>query len=267
MNSTDFESLNRREDEFESLRAWNDFLQQREDIIMDLVDGKNVAKHEATLRQYAASNADSIKSNEVLHRKEIEAFKAQQVHEKERTRLRREASRQEDEEERKERELEKNDIVNKLASGKTSVDDIVRQNKAKQKPGSRRKLLSSQDETQAISTEPLIKGLKEIKAPEAEKEYDPFMGMQFRRDYFELREDYPLQRLNKAKRDKRALAGGYDFTAYYDESLVKAFAGLDCFIAEEVDHHTGPGTRSSANTKEQDNSDNISTANTNDDVF
>ncbi|KAL9623055.1 MAG: hypothetical protein Q9160_002569 [Pyrenula sp. 1 TL-2023] len=234
---------------------------------MDLVDRKNVAKHEATLKKYAASNVDSIKSNDLLHRKEVETFKAQQAHDKERIRLRREASRQEDEDERKERELEKNDIVNKLASGKTSVDDIVRENKAKQKPGSRRKLPVSQHETETISTEPLIKGLKEVKAPEAEKAYDPFMGTQFRRDYFKLREDYPLQRLNKAKRDKRAQAGGYDFAAYYDESLVKAFAGLGCFIADEVDQHTGPGTRSSTNIKEQDNSDNISTTNTNDDVF
>lgn len=201
---------------------------------MDLVDRRDVAKHEATLKQYETSNADSIRSNQLLNRREAEAFKTRQALEKERTRLRREVSRQEDEDERKERELEKSDIVNKLASGQTSVDDIVRVSKAKQKTGSRRRELQASEEKPVTPMEPLIKGLKEIKAPEPEQEYDPFMGMQFQRDWFELRQDYPLQRLTKAKKDKRVLAGGYDFSSYYDESLLKAFAGLGCFIEDEV---------------------------------
>lgn len=201
---------------------------------MDLVDRKNVSAHEATLRQYAASNADSIKTNETINRREVETFKAQQAREKEHVRLRREASRQADEDERRERGLERNDIVNKLASGMTSVDDIVRESKAKHKPGARKKGPRTQDEKPISPMEPLIKGLKKARAPEVEQEYDPFMGIQFQRDYFELRQDYPLQRLTKPKKDTRVLAGGYDFTSYYDESLLKAFAGLGCFIEDEI---------------------------------
>jgi CDK-activating kinase assembly factor MAT1 len=79
----------------------------------------------------------------------------------------------------------------------------------------------------------LVKGLRKIRAPLPEKDYDPFMGMATTRDYYELRDDYPSIRLTKAKNDTRTKAGGFDFQAYFDESLLRAFAGLGCFIDEE----------------------------------
>ena len=91
----------------------------------------------------------------------------------------------------------------------------------------------SDDEGPVSDPSGLIKGLRKIRAPLPEKVYDPFMGMATTRDYYDLRDDYPSIRLTKAKNDTRTRAGGFDFHAYFDESLLRAFTGLGCFIDEE----------------------------------
>ena len=57
--------------------------------------------------------------------------------------------------------------------------------------------------------------------------------MPTKRDYYTVQDDYPLRRLTKAKADVSVMAGGFDFDQFYDESLLRAFAGLGCFIEEE----------------------------------
>jgi CDK-activating kinase assembly factor MAT1 len=158
----DFESLNRREEEFESKRHWDDFLELREEFVMNLALGTDVAATNRKLKEYEQANSASIKQNAAL---------------------------------------ERGDTVNRLAT--------------------------------AIDPTGLIKGLREVTPPPAVVEYDPFMGMATRRDYYEVRDDYPLRRLKKAKEDVQLMAGGFDFQQFYDESLFRAFAGLGCFIEEE----------------------------------
>ena len=91
----------------------------------------------------------------------------------------------------------------------------------------------SDDEGPLSDPSGLVKGLRRIRARPTEKSYDPFMGMATTRDYYEVRPDYPSTLLTKAKNDTRTKAGGFDFQAYFDESLLRAFAGLGCFIDEE----------------------------------
>jgi len=87
--------------------------------------------------------------------------------------------------------------------------------------------------TTAIDPTGLIKGLRELTPPPAVESYDPFMGMATKRDYYEVRSEYPLRRLKRATEDVQLLAGGFDFEQFYDESLLRAFAGLGCFIEDE----------------------------------
>jgi CDK-activating kinase assembly factor MAT1 len=158
----DFESLNRREEEFESKRHWDDFLELREEFVMNLALGTDVAATNRKLKEYEQANSASIKQNAAL---------------------------------------ERGDTVKRL--------------------------------TTAIDPTGLIKGLREVTPPPAVVEYDPFMGMATRRDYYEVRDDYPLRRLKKAKEDVQLMASGFDFQQFYDESLLRAFAGLGCFIEDE----------------------------------
>ena len=158
----DSRSLNRREEEFESKRHWDDFLELREEFVMNLALGTDVAATNRKLREYELANSASIKQNAALERGEP---------------------------------------VNRPAT--------------------------------AIDPTGLIKGLREMTPPPPAVEYDPFMGMSTKRDYYEVRDDYPLRRLKQAKADVSISAGGFDLEQFYDESLLRAFAGLGCFIEDE----------------------------------
>lgn len=83
----------------------------------------------------------------------------------------------------------------------------------------------------------IIKGLKKKEAaPEADKPYDPFGGLDPHRtrDYYVLADSYPSAWLDRIRDDVRIQAGGYDLREYYARSMQEAFAGLGCFIDEEV---------------------------------
>ena len=80
----------------------------------------------------------------------------------------------------------------------------------------------------------LIQGLKPIEVVEPEKPYDPFGGMEQKRDYYVLQDHYEHSWLDKARTDPVITAGGYDVKEYYSRTMHEAFAGLGCFIADEV---------------------------------
>ncbi|PWA90659.1 hypothetical protein CTI12_AA098470 [Artemisia annua] len=52
--------FNKRVEDFSSLREYNDYLEDVEDMIVDLVDGNNVPAHEAKIARYQKENAEQI---------------------------------------------------------------------------------------------------------------------------------------------------------------------------------------------------------------
>ena len=253
-------SLNRREEEFDSKRAYDDFLEQREEIIANLVHGTDVAKTEGDLQRYASENMRSIRANQALEAQEASSFREQQTQEQELARLRREAARQEYENERKELLAGREDVLSRLAAGRPgdaaaiaregqkvllkkssarrSEEDRIRQKQAALRNSDARKagqgtLTTDRADDRGASS--LIKGLKKIKTPEPEKPYDPFGGLvPNKRDYYTLRDYYPNSYLDPIRQDARMQAGGYDLQEYYSRTLMEAFAGLGCFLDEEV---------------------------------
>lgn len=250
-------SLNRREDEFDSKRAWDDFLEQREEIIANLVTGTDVSKTESDLQAYASENVRSIRANQALEAQEATSFQEQQTLEQEQARLRRQAARQEYEDERREILAGREDVISRLASGKPtdaatiaregqkvllkkssarrSEEERIRQKQAALRNSDAKKAGVPVTTTERAGDTGLIKGLKKIKTPEPEKPYDPFMGMvPNKRDYYTLRGHYPSGYLDPIRQDTRMQAGGYDLREYYSRTLLEAFSGLGCFVDEEV---------------------------------
>ncbi|KAJ9265581.1 hypothetical protein DTO195F2_1620 [Paecilomyces variotii] len=252
--------LNRREEEFATKRAWDDFLEQREEIIANLVTGIDVAKTEADLQKYAAENAHSIKANRALESQESTSFMEQQSFDQEQARLRRQAAIQEYQNERREMLAGREDMLARLASGtaadaaaiaregqkvllkkssaRRSEEDRIRAKQAalrglEAKKGAAAGQITTADTAGADSG--LIKGLKKITVPEPEKPYDPFGGLlPGKRDYYQLQDHYPSSYLEPIRKDVRMQAGGYDLKEYYSRTLLEAFAGLGCFIDEEI---------------------------------
>ncbi|EED16485.1 CDK-activating kinase assembly factor MAT1 [Talaromyces stipitatus ATCC 10500] len=249
--------LNRREDEFDSKLDWDNFLEQRETMIMNLVSGIDVAKTEADLRKYQAQNLDSIRANQARESQETSSFQEQQSFEQEQARLRRIAVREEYEREHRELAAGREDILSRLASGRPgdaasiaregqkillkkssarrSEEERLRQKQAalrgEKTKGSR--AVSAAAESDAEPS--LIKGLKKVSLPEPEKPYDPFGGLEIdKRDYYVLQDHYPSQWLDQARNSTTFSAGGFDIKEYYSRTLFEAFAGLGVFVEEEV---------------------------------
>lgn len=90
--------------------------------------------------------------------------------------------------------------------------------------------------TSAAAAEPgfQIRGLKAVVEPIREKPYDPFGGLEIKHEYYEPQEHIDHPWLDKARTDPMITAGGYDLREYYARTLLEAFAGLGCFIAEEM---------------------------------
>ncbi|KAJ6028098.1 CDK-activating kinase assembly factor MAT1 [Penicillium herquei] len=247
--------LNRREEEFDSKRAYDDFLEQREEMIANLVSRIDVAKTEAQLQKYASENMQSIRTNQALEEQEASSFQARMTQEQEEARLRRQLAREQLENERREIQASREDMLNRLASGSSadaaaiareghkvmlkkssarrSEEDRIRQKQAALR--SEMKRGAGSGELGGPPDSGLIKGLRKIKTPEPEKPYDPFMGyVPEKRDYYTLQPFYPSTYLERIRNDTRMAAGGYDLREYYSRTMLEAFAGLGCFVGEEV---------------------------------
>lgn len=202
----------------------------------------------------------SIRANQALEEQEATTFQERMSQEQEEARLRRQAARQEYEDERREMQAGREDFLSRLASGsaaeaaaiareghkvllkkssaRRSEEDRIRQKQAALRGTETKRTgapLTTADTAGSAADTGLIKGLRKVKTPEPEKPYDPFMGLvPEKRDYVSLQQSYPSTYLERLRTNKAVLAGGYDLQEYYSRTLMEAFAGLGCFIEDEI---------------------------------
>lgn len=251
-------SFNRRQDEFNSLRDYNNYLEEVETLTFNLLNNTDVSATEAKLAAYASQNADSISHNATLQTQETASLEAREAAEKEQARLRRESARREEEDERKEKEEGKREVLDRLARGEGDAEAIARESQrvvlkrstARRTAAERQRQQQQQQQQQQtfLATDPFgdgsangaadsgffIKGLKPVVKAEPEKPYDAFGGISAKKDYYVLQDYYEHPWLDNARTDPQITAGGYDVKEYYARTLLEAFAGLGCFIEEEV---------------------------------
>ncbi|KAF2197423.1 CDK-activating kinase assembly factor [Delitschia confertaspora ATCC 74209] len=80
-----------------------------------------------------------------------------------------------------------------------------------------------------------FKGLKKRIAPPPEKPYDPFGGWSTTPEYYVLQDFYDVgDWLNKSRDDPAHLAGGQDIRDFYTRALCDAFSGFGVFVEDEV---------------------------------
>ncbi|KAL1621945.1 TFIIH/NER complex subunit [Neofusicoccum ribis] len=233
--------FNRREDEFETLEDYNDYLNDVEDITYDLIHRINVEQAEAKLKKYAEANQQSIKENEVMAQQEASTWEAQQAVEKEQAKLRREAALREHEQLQRERQEGRRDVINQLASGQGDASKIAQ---VHLKRAGQTRVNSSTSRVPSSATAPApsngapsggfqIKGLKK-KVIEVEKPYDAFGGDTDTREYAVMQDRYDWNWLDDYYSKPVYAAGGCDIKEYYSHALCDAFAGFGIFIQDEV---------------------------------
>ena len=245
--------FNRREDEFESLRDYNDYLNEVEDITFNLIQGIDVEATDKRFAAYQKANEREILQNASLAEQERVSFQELQKAEKEAAKQLRQAARREEEEERREVEENKRDVLNRLASGqdaeavtKQGVQVTLKKRMDRAAAAERQRLLHAAAGTANGSSNLVIKGLKAKKTAAPDEPVDPFGGLIFAKKFYTPQEDYVWVGVQETKSDVLVRAGGYDVRDFASRALCEAFAGLGVFIGEESGEKDGDGRVSGA---------------------
>jgi CDK-activating kinase assembly factor MAT1 len=244
---------NRAQDDFETLLDWNNYLEEVESLIFDIVNGTDSEKRaaEERLKAYADEYKDEIKESARAQKHEVERQKQYQAAEADGARRRRIAAAKEDEEEKADAARTRRQALDALASGEGDANVITAQaNRRLQEQAERRKGdMAGTGQGQGLHTsgtghptsgDPAAKdklalrGLKKKAAPVEEKPYDPFGGVHLKPTRYVLQDHYENVFLERAAGDPRHMVGGYSFQEYYARTMFEAFSGLEVFIEDEV---------------------------------
>ncbi|KAI1001709.1 hypothetical protein K3495_g6492 [Podosphaera aphanis] len=217
--------FDRQQDDFETLLDWNNYLEDVESLIFDLVEGTKDEKIQAEerLRLFRESRK---RETQRAQQAGLEALDSQMPDARQQTRSLDPTY------------LNSRDQTQGHAPSQTlTVDDEAAKITAQtqrivlSKSSSRRNLKEPSSEMNTYSAEPLaIYGLKKKKTPVADNPYDSFGGIDFIPSRYVLQDDYDNKWLANAIRDERHMAGGYNPHEYYARALFEAFSGLGVFI-------------------------------------
>ncbi|KAI4093190.1 MAG: hypothetical protein LQ344_003017 [Seirophora lacunosa] len=248
--------FNKQEEDFETLRAYNNYLEEMEVTTFNLLEGIDVAATERKLAAYAAQNASSISQNNARANRDRNAQKATAAANKEQALLNRSAATRSSISSLAEREESHRETLDALTRAQLSSpeDDAAAQKVVLKKSTARRTATErardkhSQQHQQGPNAPSeaetfKIEGLKAVVDAPVEKAYDPFSGMSFSPSYYTLQSHYEHPWLEKARTEPSIVAGGYDLREYYQRTMLEAFAGLGCFIAELGDKEHSSGGR------------------------
>jgi CDK-activating kinase assembly factor MAT1 len=229
--------FNRRAEEFEGLREWNDYLEEVEGLVFDIcAGGKGKLVAEDKLKRYKEGHEGEIQSNAQAALDAAAAARDASQKALAAARQRRLAAKQEEEDVKHDVETSRMEILNRLANEDGDAEAITRQAKKVmlKKSSARRKLgeqaaeSMAREEASALS----IRGLKK-KVVVSEEAYDPFGGMEVRPSMYALQTTYANSFLDGLKKDGSAV-GGWDVGDYYKRTMFEAFSGLGVFVEEEV---------------------------------
>jgi CDK-activating kinase assembly factor MAT1 len=227
--------FNRREQDFESLRAYNDYLNDVEDITFNLINNIHVEDARAKLEAYAQANASLIAQNRKMEVRETEELKsriAENIAESDRSRREAYAA---DVLERQERFKAAASIIESLAAGGDAVGIVRAGERALNRRPGQKAAPPTTAQTGSYSNFS-IAGLRKHVAPEEEKPFDPFDGISDLREYVTMPSTFDSwdSYLGQARKDEKVIAGGYDLGEFYSRSLIEAFSGLGVFVGKEM---------------------------------
>ncbi|CAK4033518.1 RNA polymerase II transcription factor B subunit 3 [Lecanosticta acicola] len=234
--------FNRREEDFETLKDYNDYLNEVEDITFNLINGIDEEEARKKLIEHKELYENEIRENASLAQKQQFDYVKLQKAEKEQAKQRREAARREEAEERRETEASRRDMLRRLENGQ-DPEQVAKERQQIQlkRRTDRRAAEQRQADPQAASQniqggsgDIVIKGLKTKAKAEPEKPVDPFDGLSFTRQYYAVQDLYVWSGIAQPRKDILVGAGGYDVTTFTNRALCEAFSGLGVMIADEA---------------------------------
>lgn len=235
--------FNNTQDDFETLRDYNNYLQDVEDLTFSLVYGEDDDRMEAEAKlvDYEQQHKAEIERNKKKG-SEADALRIKRQREAEAAAASRKAELQQQEDDSRAEEAKLNQEVmealqrGESGSAKEIQDRIMAKKKAKLATMNGSHFGTSLDAgSRGIS----IRGLRQKKTgPSADEEdrnkpYSPYAGIHLEPSRYTLHNDYENPHLVKAKTDKSHQVGGYSTQEYMARAMFEAFAGLGVVVGEE----------------------------------
>jgi CDK-activating kinase assembly factor MAT1 len=232
--------FNQVEDDFETLRDYNNYLQMVEDLTFDLVSGTDAQRRaaEATLQQWEAEHKADIERNRKAGREADEQSRRRLAAEREAARQRRVEALREAEEEKRERARSREAELDSLAQGEVGAGGGAQRVQLKKRGQAAANRAVEAAVSSAVAAADVgrlsIRGLKEKKkAPAPEGPYDPFGGLDFAPSRYKVHAGLTHPSIERYKADQAHITGGYSFDEYTTRAMFEAFAGLGVFIEDE----------------------------------
>ncbi len=231
--------------------------------MFDIVEGSDIErkKAEERLRMYAEEYKEDIRASARAGKEEEEFLRRRQAAEADGVRRRRMVEARAEEEEKADLARARREAIDALATGDGDANQIAKQAQKiiMQKAERRRGDLAGAGNAGATDgvdvgrKESLtIRGLKKKVAPEMEKPYDAFGGVDLTPSRYVLQDSYENEWLNAAVSDIRHIAGGYSLQEYYARTMFEAFSGLGVFIAAEVAERDKPKMETTSSARATD---------------
>lgn len=251
--------LNLREADFETLRAYNDYEEWREDVVFALLaGGKEAAEMEKLLGRHARENAAKIARNAESERQEREGVYVAERERKETSARGREEALRELQEEKAEREAERKGRVDRIAGVTSGVTEFVQQaqkermgtlgkgDKVAKQPQTKQPVVAAPSQQRKASATPTtasallaapafnIPGLKKVVASAPEAPYDPFASLHMKTHFYSPSATGYYHPWSDAARGRvDHAAAGYLPEIYQNQAVHEAHAGLGVFVSKE----------------------------------
>lgn len=188
--------MNKREDDFETLRDYNDYLEQVEDITWNLILKIDVEETEHRLRRWEEHQAAQLHPGATRRLIDPDpSLPTDTAHVV----------------------LKKGGTQRKAAATTTASTSTPTD--------------AATDKDKGFA----FRGLKKRVAPPPEAPFDPFGGWALAPTYYTLQDDYDVEWLTAQKNDAAHTVGGYDMRDFYNRALRDAFGGLGLFVQDEVE--------------------------------
>lgn len=207
-----------------------------EDATYNLINRIDVEATEREMKAYQAANLDLIEANLKRAKAGTDDFKKRQELEKRAERERRRRDRLEEEEERRIKDDDRRELMRQLEAGGDATELAKQSKLATLRRAKKVKEKKADEESENIESARsiIIKGLKKHVEPEKKKEkpYDPFDGMDDKREFYHIYEQFRWQAFDTLVNDERALAGGISLHEHRERALCDAFSGLGVIIGD-----------------------------------
>ncbi|OZJ04312.1 hypothetical protein BZG36_03168 [Bifiguratus adelaidae] len=233
--------FNKRPEDFKTARAYDDYLEEVEEITFNLINNVDIDETQAKMRQYEQENKDVIAANEARRQNESKITSYQQELERKQKRELREQYMKQIEEEQRIKDAEKQALIRELASSDRAASIIMasRQSQLKRSSALKQHAEAVANARTATPTLPdwLAATMVTVDEPEEEEpELDPLGGYYEEDDPLAIKASYS-DPSDASKDSKQARAGGYLPSVGYRRALADAFRGLDKDINDYLWHH------------------------------